>query len=126
MQVQSKSKSSIHSVKILNIQGLIEKPSNSQNVFLECLTWLFCCFSFSQQTELYQVNQYIETSKQTTEWLDTFVVHCNKLVIVIICRLLMFDIKHTVSMIEKIERAFMFQFNSKYIKITIKIFQTKM
>ena len=36
----------------------------------------------------------------------------------------MFVIKHTVSIIEKIETALMFQFNSKYIKLTIKIFQT--
>ena len=37
----------------------------------------------------------------------------------------MFVIKHTVSIIEKIETALMFQFNSKYIKLTIEIFQTK-
>ena len=38
----------------------------------------------------------------------------------------MFVIKQTVSTIEKIETALMFQFSSKYIKLTIKIFQTKM
>ena len=38
----------------------------------------------------------------------------------------MFAIKHTASMIDKTETALMFQFNSKYIKFTIKIFQIKM
>ena len=38
----------------------------------------------------------------------------------------MFGIKHTVSMIEKIETALMFLFNSKYINLKTKIFQTKM
>ena len=38
----------------------------------------------------------------------------------------MFVVKHTISMIEKIETALLFQFNFKYIELTIKIFQTKM
>ena len=38
----------------------------------------------------------------------------------------MFGIKHTVSVIEKIETALMLWFNSKYINFKINIFQTKM
>ena len=34
----------------------------------------------------------------------------------------MFGIKHTVSMIENMVTAIMFQFNSRYVNVTIKIF----
>ena len=40
--------------------------------------------------------------------------------------MVMFVIKHTVSMIEKIETALMFQYSFKDIKLTIKISQAKM
>ena len=59
-------------------------------------------------------------SELTTEWLDNFVVNCN---------ILNGNIWHKTYCIDdrkKIDAPFMFQFSSKYIKLTIKVFQTKM